>query len=251
MRYIYYSILFSLLVANSRSTHPCKLNWWHTVAFHYNCWHSWECHPLKWVLHPKGCGHARTRPGYAQILGATGWIGIVDWDAQLLCWHGLFTPMFSKDFFFLMFFVDVFSIVLRLVFLYSKLLGVSNFASLGARMQWIRNRGLRPRLAPYAGSPATGHWAINPSLKGPGSHRKKGGPSDRSQQSFGLLPHLGRYFFEVLGIDWVRMFSIKPSKGWYSTPQSPSHSKKIAEAERPREGKNGRLTKKRLLSWSR
>ena len=53
--------------------------------------------------------------------------------------------------------------------------------------------------------PATSHLAINPSLKGPGSlspHRKKAGPSDRSRQSFGLLPHLGRYFFEVLGIGW-------------------------------------------------
>lgn len=152
--------------------------------------------------------------------------------------------------FFWMFFVDVFSIVLRLVFLYKNCWVFSNSASLGARMQWMLIVDL-DRLAPYMLGPATSHLAINPSLKGPGSHRKKGGPSDRSQQSFGLLPHLGGYFFEVLGIDWVRMFSIKPSKGWYSTPQSPSHSKKNCWSWTAPWRKKWKVDKKRLLSWSR
>lgn len=80
----------------------------------------------------------------------------------------------------------------------------------------------------------------------PPPHRKKAGPSDRSQQSFGLLPHLGRYFFEVLGIGWG-CFPSNPEKAGTVLHNPDPIQKEIAEAERPREGKNGRLTKKRLL----
>lgn len=117
---------------------------------------------------------------------------------------------------------------------YSKLLGFSNFASLGARMQWMLIVDLDRNAAPYAWSSdqSFGHQPFPQRTRFPFPPPKKGRAFRQISTIFWSSASFGKLLLWGIGY-WVRMFSIKPWKGWYSTPQSPSHSKNIAEAERP------------------